>query len=253
VSVVIPAFDSATTIGAAIESVLGQTRRVDEILVVDDGSRDDTAAIAEAYGPPVRVVRKRNGGTASARNAGVREAAGDVVTLLDADDAYRATHVQEIVETLEARPDLDAVLTDAEYVSPAGSSRCGDFWPAHASRDILDVSASVTFCAIGVRKRALLELGPFDARFRILEDVEFWHRLICRGYRVGYVDSASYVYRVHEASKSQSGLRREGEWELTRVNLRYALDRRTPHRFRPRLAVRALRHARAAAAALVRG
>src|SRR6266481_8991144 len=87
-SVVMPAFNAAPFIGAAIESVLDQgISMAFEIIVVDDGSLDATAAIAEGYGRTVRCLRQANHGPGSARNAGVQAAEGEIIALLDADDA----------------------------------------------------------------------------------------------------------------------------------------------------------------------
>jgi cellulose synthase/poly-beta-1,6-N-acetylglucosamine synthase-like glycosyltransferase len=86
VSVIIPAYNAAPQIGRAIESALAQTHAPLEILVVDDGSRDRTAEIVGRLPPPVRLIRKENGGPATARNLGAREARGEWLALLDADD-----------------------------------------------------------------------------------------------------------------------------------------------------------------------
>lgn len=253
ISVIVPAFNSARTIEPALRSALEQTHPPLEVIVVDDGSDDDTAERARAFGPPVRVLTQANGGTAAARSAGLRHAGGDVVAFLDADDTYEPTHLAELAEPLAVDGGLAAVVTDALLVAPDRSFRCGAFWPAHAARPYIDISAPIIFCAFGIRRRVLDELGPFDSSFVILEDVEMWHRLLCRGHRVLYVDSPSYVYRIAPESKSQSGLKRRGETELLRINARYAFARTTPHRWRVRLAVRALRKARVAAFAAVAG
>lgn len=242
ISVVVPAHNSSATIGAAIESALAQTRGPLEVIVVDDGSSDTTAAVALRYGPPVRVISKPNGGTASARNLAISEAVGDVIAFLDADDVYTDTHLEEIATRLREEPDLAAVATDAELRSPERTWRNGAFWPAHAGRDRLDISSPIIFCALGIRRDVLRKVGAFDPRFHILEDVELHHRLLCNRHAIGYVDSPSYIYNIHEASKAQSRPVEEGRRELFRINFRYALARRTPLRFRPRLAVRALRH-----------
>ncbi|MBV1799994.1 glycosyltransferase [Siccirubricoccus sp. G192] len=88
VSVIIPAYNAARSLPRTIDSVLAQTVPPAEIIVVDDGSADETAAVAEAYGDRVRVIRKPNGGPASARNLGAREATGEWLALLDADDQW---------------------------------------------------------------------------------------------------------------------------------------------------------------------
>lgn len=252
-TVLIPAYNSAATLQAAIESGLAQTHPPQEILVVDDGSSDDTAVLAEAFGEPVRVVRKSNGGTASARNLGIAEACGDVVAFLDADDYYLPTHLEEIATALRLQPQLSGVATDAELRGTGRSWRNSDYWPQGAPRDRIDLRTPLIFCALGIRRDVLRNIGPFDSRFHILEDVEMRHRLVCAGHELGYVHSPSYVYNIHERSKSQSERAVRGRIELLRINLRYLVARRTPMRLRPRLAVRALRQGVAAARAAVAG
>src|SRR5215475_10236165 len=88
ISVIIPAFNSSTTIGAAIESALRQTYPPTEIIVVDDGSVDDTAMVASRYPSPVRVLRKANGGPGAARNFAARIATCEWLAMLDADDSW---------------------------------------------------------------------------------------------------------------------------------------------------------------------
>lgn len=91
VSVIIPAFDTAKTIRHALDSALAQTYPVHEIVVVDDGSRDDTPALVASYGRPVRLLRQSNQGPSVARNRGVAAATGDWVAFLDSDDARVAS------------------------------------------------------------------------------------------------------------------------------------------------------------------
>lgn len=250
-SVVVPAYNVERTLEGALRSLLDQTLRPLEIVVVDDGSSDATADIAATFSDPVRLIRKPNGGTASARNRGIFESRGDVICFLDADDRYEPDRLERIAAKFEAEPALDGVLTDALLVGREGTLRASGWWPAAASRERLDIRARVIFCALAVRRRVLEEVGPFDSRFRLLEDVEMWLRLICRGYAIGYVEDPSYVYVLNDEGKTQSADRVDGEWELMRVQLRYALALRTPLAWRPRLAARALLNGKRSLAARV--
>ena len=98
VSVIIPAYNAEAFIGDAIESVCRQSFGAEEILVVDDGSRDGTAGRAGSY-PRVRVIRQENAGVSAARNRGIREASCPLVAFLDADDAWREDKLSKQVET----------------------------------------------------------------------------------------------------------------------------------------------------------
>ncbi|MGI8668594.1 MAG: glycosyltransferase family 2 protein, partial [Aridibacter sp.] len=102
VSVIIPAYNAEQFISQTIESVLGQTLKDFEIVVVDDGSTDETAGIAESYGAPVRCIRKTNGGVSRARNTGIEHAVGKYIAFLDADDLWEPTKLEKQVALLDA-------------------------------------------------------------------------------------------------------------------------------------------------------
>ncbi len=110
VSVIIPAYNEAGRIAAGIESVLAQTRAPAEILVIDDGSTDATAAIAARY--PVRVIRQRNAGISAARNRGFREATGSWIALLDADDLWLPERLASLERAASVRPAIAFAFSD---------------------------------------------------------------------------------------------------------------------------------------------
>jgi glycosyltransferase involved in cell wall biosynthesis len=124
VSVVIPTFNRAHCIAATIESALAQTHRDLEIVVVDDGSRDDTAAVVarvEARDPRVRYVHQDNAGVSAARNRGFAEARGEFVALLDSDDLWLPDKLAAQVRCLEALPEAGMIWTDMDAFFPDGS------------------------------------------------------------------------------------------------------------------------------------
>lgn len=122
ISVIIPAYKAAGTIGRAVRSVLSQERPADEILVVDDGSPDDiTPALAE-FGDAVSLVRKTNGGAASARNLGVDTARGDWVAFLDADDHWEPGKLRRQCDIIERYPAV-GLVAGRWYDQPADGSR----------------------------------------------------------------------------------------------------------------------------------
>ncbi|MEQ8841227.1 MAG: glycosyltransferase family A protein [Acidimicrobiales bacterium] len=100
IAVVIPAYNRAATLGRAIESVLGQTRPPTEIVIVDDGSTDATAAVAAAYGPTVRVTTIENSGPAIARNVGVNATSAPWIAFLDSDDYWLPGHLSRIADAI---------------------------------------------------------------------------------------------------------------------------------------------------------
>jgi len=244
-SVIVPAFNNAATLPSTLESVVMQTYPAREVIVIDDGSTDETAAVASAFGAPVTVIRKANGGTASARNAGIRQAKGDVIAFLDADDLYEPDRLARIAARFAAEPTLDAVATDALLTSPERTFAVSDGWPAKGSRTHVDLFTPIIFCALAIRRPVLRELGEFDSRYTLLEDAEMFYRLLFGGRTIGWEGSGGrYVYRLHEHSKTGRPSGRAHR-EHAEINLRYALGRRTPISARPRLLIRGLRHVRA--------
>src|SRR6201994_3251093 len=119
-SVVIPAFNAATTIRAAVRSTLSQTMPVLEVIVVDDGSTDATAEVVAAMEDPrVRLVSRANGGPSAARNAGIAAARGEWVAFLDSDDLWLPRYVETATAALSGAPNPGFAYTDA-YVFHAG-------------------------------------------------------------------------------------------------------------------------------------
>ena len=120
VSVLIPCYNREGSLPAAVESALVQTAPPEEVVVVDDGSTDGSAAVAEGFGPPVRVVRQANGGAAAARNRGLDECRGEWVAFLDSDDVWAPDKLERQLAAAAAAPDADLVFCDTRTL--AGSA-----------------------------------------------------------------------------------------------------------------------------------
>ena len=125
VSVVIPCYNGAAFLRETLDSVLAQTHAPLEVIVVDDGSTDDSAAIAESYGPPVRVIRQRNQGESVARNRGIDEARGDWIAFIDSDDVWKPGKLER--QLAAAQPDVVCLHSEwycfgeRDYVSDVGA------------------------------------------------------------------------------------------------------------------------------------
>jgi glycosyltransferase involved in cell wall biosynthesis len=182
VSVVVPAFNAAWCIGRAVDSVLAQTFRDFELIVVDDGSTDDTAQVLQRYGTALRLVRKRNGGLSSARNAGIAAARGEMVAFLDADDWWFERKLERQMELMRLRPQVGFCSTAANVVDPDGkllnvwqTARWEGSFLAHLFGAHGDVAGSGS--AVVVRCALLGRVGGFDESLRSLEDIDMWMRL----------------------------------------------------------------------------
>jgi glycosyltransferase involved in cell wall biosynthesis len=208
---VIAARDASATIGAALESVAGQSCRPCEIIVVDDGSTDGTADLVERQHSAVHVVRQANAGPSSARNRGLALAKGRLVGFLDADDLWPPGALESLREPFAGRPDAAAVQG---CVADLWAEREGD--PSAAPRRALNVGAAL------FRREALLAVGGFDAALRSGEDFDLWLRLRERNLPVLAIPAVALWYR-RKPSEGEAGQRRAQAGRLRA--LRRSLER----------------------------
>ena len=120
-SVIIPNYNNAATLGRALDSALAQTHPAHEIIVIDDGSHDDSRAVVAAYGARVRYVYQANAGVSAARNAGARLARGEWLAFLDADDTFTPQRLALHADWIARDPGLDFLLGDQDFRQPDGS------------------------------------------------------------------------------------------------------------------------------------
>lgn len=222
-SVVIPAFNAAATLARAIESVLAQSWAAHEIIVVDDGSGDATAAIARGFGERVRLIQQANGGVSVARNTGAAAASGDWLAFLDADDWYAPDRIGRHAEWIAEDPALDCLTGDYEYRDAAGEL-LGTSMAQHASghmmlakaagaaRVVMETPAEIAaFVAdhfgdthtLSVPRARFVELGGYPTGFRVCEDVHFLTRLVAQSRRIGVICRSLGVYVIHGGSATR--------------------------------------------------
>lgn len=179
VSVIIPAYNAERFIRQTLDSVKNQTFRDFEVLVVDDGSTDETAKIVESYSDPVFCLRKTNGGVSSARNYGIEKARGKYIAFLDADDVWMPEKLEKQVALLESNPDVGLCYTAAivvdENSNEKGRIEAKKYDDATEglllNMNILILSSSF------VRKDIVLQTGGFDSEFSTCADKDYWLRL----------------------------------------------------------------------------
>jgi glycosyltransferase involved in cell wall biosynthesis len=188
VSVIIPTYNRAHLVGAAVESILAQTWRPMQVVVVDDGSKDETPAVMAALESKVRAasvepvfIRKENGGVASARNAGLRAATGDYVGFLDDDDVWLPEKTAKQMAALEASgADACSALAiemrvDGEHTIPSPPETLFEgFNPAA----FMLAKADCNLNTMLVAKHILAKVGEFDGSLTINEDLEWKMRLV---------------------------------------------------------------------------
>ena len=175
ISVIMPAYNAARFIARSIQSIQQQTVRPLEILVVDDGSKDNTAEVAEASGDLVRVIRQANGGPAAARNTGAREARGEWLAFLDSDDAWIPTKLEQQIAALDDSTTLVHSYCTVDFTGP--------LTPAKQSFDTLWRRNTICTSSVLLRKSAFEAVGGFDTDRSIMavEDYNLWLRLLHHG------------------------------------------------------------------------
>lgn len=208
VSVIIPCYKQAHFLGEAIESVLAQTHMRHEIVVVDDGSPDNTVEVASRY-PGVRCVRQTNGGLAAARNAGIRESRGEYLAFLDADDRLLPHALRAGLDCFHVRPEC-AYVSGHYRLMHADGTPLPDFVQVPPEPDVYRTLLQRNYIgmhATVMYRRAVLELaGGFDTTLVSCEDYDMYLR-IARGHAVRSYDRVVAEYRRHAGAMSMDPAR----------------------------------------------
>lgn len=159
VSVIIPSYNSASILPEAIESVLSQSVAVDEIIVVDDGSTDDTAVVCRRFGRLVRCLRQENAGASAARNTGIAASHGDWLAFLDADDLWEPTKLELQLAALEQQPEADFATTAVLAWSPQEQAYHYHFWEGSLDPAIMRCELLIRNILTGICSSLLVRRG----------------------------------------------------------------------------------------------
>ena len=197
-SVVIPAYNVEGFIGEAIRSVIDQSESPDEIVVVDDGSTDGTAGIAESF-EEVRVVRKSNGGLASARNAGAKSSTGELIFFLDADDALLPGGLAIARRELARHPDAGILIPNFELWRDG--RHIGFGWPPSSTRvlserDVPSLIRRNWLLSQSLMTRKVWDTVRYREELRQAEDLDFWLRALLAGITIVVSPFAGLRYTV---------------------------------------------------------
>jgi hypothetical protein len=202
-SVVIPYYRGHEVIREAVQSVLDQTLRPQEIVICDDGSPDDLDGALGSLRAHVKVVRKQNGGIASAMNAATDAASGEFLVQLDQDDAFLPRRIEAIADVITANPHADIVATDA-IVEYAGARvvTLGEVHPFQTADQRTGIVRACFFLWPAIRRSRLIAVGGYDESFPVMQDWECFIRLVLDGATVAYVDEPLYRWRLTPGSRS---------------------------------------------------
>jgi glycosyltransferase involved in cell wall biosynthesis len=204
VDVIIPAYNAAKYLPVAIESVVAQTFEDWRILLVDDGSTDNTAEVVapfiERLGPKLKYIKQPNGGLPAARNSAIRNSSAEFLALLDADDIWLPDRLMESLKSFEGRPQvglsygfnsrIDAEGTIIDTFSPKHKYAEGRIAPYIYMRRVQLPCPTITF-----RRRCVDEVGMFDETLRATEDRDLWLRIAFK-YEVALVPKVIALYRT---------------------------------------------------------
>jgi glycosyltransferase involved in cell wall biosynthesis len=242
ISVIVPVFNGIQTLSGCLQALLGQSRPPDEIIVVDDGSTDHTAALAATF--PVTVLRQANAGPAAARNYGAAMATGEILLFTDADCAPAADWVARL-----AAPFVDPTISGAKgayrsrqqaLVARFVQQEYLDRYDRMAGRPGIDF---VDTYAAAYRRDVFLAAGGFDTTFPTasVEDQELSFRLAAQGHRLVYVPEAMVAHR-HDRTAAEYARRKYwiGYWKALvtrRFPAKLAADSHTPQVLKLQLAL----------------
>lgn len=231
VTCLMPAYNAAATITDAIRSVEAQTLGDWRLIVIDDGSTDETAPCVAALAadePRITLLRQpENGGVSSARNAGAAKAETDFLCFLDADDTFTPDYMERMAGRLLDEPDLAMVCCDAFlFTDRPGEGSLGRCSQKEAMIPPITLERVIArqfqiYTATMMRREWFIRLGGYDETFRTAEDFDLWVRLLIAGGRVAFIDEPLAWYRTGQ----KTSLTNDAGANAMRDNIRRALDR----------------------------
>ncbi|MEX1008074.1 MAG: glycosyltransferase family A protein [Acidimicrobiia bacterium] len=217
-SVITPVYNGARYLVDAVTSVERQDYEPFEIIVVDDGSTDETPRVIAELGRRVRAFRQGNGGPAAARNRGIAEARGELLAFCDADDAWPDGKLDLQVGRLQQDPELAVVLGRVQYIAD------GVELPNVPYEDPDAKVLTHVHLGSGVYRRSAFErVGSFDATLRFSEDVDWFYRARELRAKIRILPDVTLYYRVHRSNMTRG--KHASDFELTAV-LKRSVDRR---------------------------
>ena len=235
ISVIIPTYNAADTITRAIDSILAQSHHVDEILIIDDGSTDNTAEIVRNYGNAIRYFYQKNTGISGAMNYGMEMAKGDWIAILAADDEWLPNLVSSQIRLIEEHPELRWTYCPYEKVTQTGRVV---LQIPQAIQDEIDREGSLSFfraelagfifgaCGFLVKRSVFSELGNYDLAMRNGQDGDMWCRIALKYPRVAVCGDVRWRYYLDNPKSLHRRGRRYRDLQLKSLcrNMRHAKE-----------------------------
>ncbi len=209
VSIIIPAYNQGLYLHVAIESALNQTYSDLEVIVVDDGSTDNTGEVAQSFDDPrVRYIYRENGGLSAARNTGIAASIAPFITFLDSDDIFLPTKLSLLMPLLLKHPTWGMVAGGMKIMNSDGTILDHEVSPpADISLDNMLLGNLLVVGGVLLRREWVERIGDFDESFRACEDWDLWLRMLRAGCVIGSIPEPVYVYRLHQGQMTREAER----------------------------------------------
>ncbi len=219
VSVIIAVYNCEKYLAEAIESVLAQTYQSIEIIVVDDGSTDDSAEVAKRFTPVVKYCYQPHSGVAVALNHGIQMITGHFIAFLDADDLWVADKLMRQMAVFEAHPELDAVFGHVkQFCSPELDETI-----KQKTKFSTEITPAYLKGTMLIKQDALLRIGLFDTHWRVGDFIDWYIRAMEQGIKSFMLPELLLKRRIHDTN---TGIReRKSQIDYVRI-LKASLDRR---------------------------
>ncbi|MBR6514810.1 MAG: glycosyltransferase [Clostridia bacterium] len=219
VSIIIPVYNGANYMREAIDSALGQTYKNIEVIVVNDGSRDEgeTDRVARSYGDKIRYIHKENGGVSTALNEGIRNMKGEYFSWLSHDDAYTPDKVEKQIRLLSEYEDKRMIVkSSTEFIGPDSqpiNSKKPSSVPTEASILTWDKAlkrmysvGSYNGCTLLIHRDVFEKCGGFDERLRFNQDGFMWSKIFLKGFSMLICPHIGVKSRIHGGQLTRSGV-----------------------------------------------
>ena len=214
VSIIIPVYNGANYVAEAIDSALAQTYKNIEIIVVNDGSRDDgaTEKVVLSYGDKIKYIAKENGGVSTALNRGIAEMTGEYFSWLSHDDAYTPEKIENQVALITEENKDNMFMCHTSFIDK--DSRPLERWQReiedgfYSGEHMLNImfgGYSISGCALLIPKKVFDTLGNFREDIRYMQDMELWYRFLSGGVGIVHTNKDGVLSRVHSQQVTVTG------------------------------------------------
>jgi glycosyltransferase involved in cell wall biosynthesis len=219
VSIIIPVFNGEKYLREAIESILAQTYQTIEIIIVDDGSTDNSAGIAKGFASQVRYVHQNNNGVGDALNRGIELSQGGFLAFLDADDLWKKDKLMHQMAVFEDHPDVDMVFGQVKqfYSSELDEDQ------RKRVRIPAEVMQGIFKGSMLIKRDSFFRVGTFETRWKVGDFIDWYLRAVEKGLKSIVLDEVVLLRRIHTTNM---GIReRKSQTDFVRI-LKASLDRR---------------------------